>query len=802
MATTDQILSRLRRTLQSIFRIGNIQIKDNSGVAEIRDSSDSAYANFVAEDIQVEGQLTVSDDSVLSPLNLTERSSPPSSPSLNDMYLDDGTNTASGKPNFFRYNGSLWEELGDGGSIDVYDGTTTVSPTAQLTFDSDFFTVTDEGGNEASVTLGASPTDFKVQQWVTLDFDETTANGSLILSPPAYAIIDKVRIRIDGVASGGSPIISIGTSIDNEYYVEETDVDLLTNFIYESNDFIKLGISPYDINLYITPDSQTFSGSVMVLYYTDAGAVISQLATYTTQTSAPLSSYPSGNQDDDINLSYTYAGDSISIHGSGTTDVYWGNILGNTPDWGQTFTTTNGGLFTEFTFEVASAHGSVLSDCTWYLYADNGDNTPNQTTILSTGTHTIVASSVNTVSVPALQQIILEANTVYWIVLDSGDEPLNAWWDLIKSTIDEYASGVAYVTNGRTFDNWTSQSSDLEMDVTLDSINVNDSLSQSFLLLQTSTIEEVLLLLKKVGTPTDTMTLRIETNNSGNPSATLAHVNATTTLAESSLGTSYGLESFTFSTSFELSAGIYWLVLTTTRSSSSTNYISWGANTADPSYDDGEMLGYYSSAWNTLNADAIFYINGITTASWDTTNVTTIKHVYQGLSASVAKQVVAIGDFGVYPSLRRRPTRTGVILESGILTGQLVEVATSGEVQVVCAENINAGDQLRPFYDETLEDSNGYLGRVIKWDGTDTNDSIDEDFGVMVAINGGTLNETITAILTDKNDHNDMRVFKLGEARLVNDTYLATVEEAFAGETFELGVTELGVTSYLTYRQL
>lgn len=48
MAVTDHILPRLRRTLQSIFRIGSIQVKDNSGVAEVRDSSDSAYVDFKA----------------------------------------------------------------------------------------------------------------------------------------------------------------------------------------------------------------------------------------------------------------------------------------------------------------------------------------------------------------------------------------------------------------------------------------------------------------------------------------------------------------------------------------------------------------------------------------------------------------------------------------------------------------------------------------------------------------------------------------------------------------------------------
>lgn len=52
-----------------------------------------------------------------------------------------------------------WEEIGSGGggSIAVGDGSTTVDPTSTLTFDSDFFAVSDEGAGEARVTFIGSP---------------------------------------------------------------------------------------------------------------------------------------------------------------------------------------------------------------------------------------------------------------------------------------------------------------------------------------------------------------------------------------------------------------------------------------------------------------------------------------------------------------------------------------------------------------------------------------------------------------------------------------------------------------------
>lgn len=55
---------------------------------------------------------TIADDASNPPLNLTERSTAPSSPSSNDIYLDDGTNTDSGNPSLRRYTGAGWEDVG------------------------------------------------------------------------------------------------------------------------------------------------------------------------------------------------------------------------------------------------------------------------------------------------------------------------------------------------------------------------------------------------------------------------------------------------------------------------------------------------------------------------------------------------------------------------------------------------------------------------------------------------------------------------------------------------------------------
>ncbi|GAH00255.1 unnamed protein product, partial [marine sediment metagenome] len=65
--------------------------------------------------------LTINDDAALAPLNITERSAAPSGPTAEDIYLDDGTNTASTGPGWRRYTGAAWEDISAaaGGGSDI-----------------------------------------------------------------------------------------------------------------------------------------------------------------------------------------------------------------------------------------------------------------------------------------------------------------------------------------------------------------------------------------------------------------------------------------------------------------------------------------------------------------------------------------------------------------------------------------------------------------------------------------------------------------------------------------------------------
>ena len=135
-----------------------------------------------------------------------------------------------------------------------------------------------------------------------------------------------------------------------------------------------------------------------------------------------------------------------------------------------------------------------------------------------------------------------------------------------------------------------------------------DKLSQTFTLASETDIASVGLWLKKVGSPTGTATVRIETVSSGDPTGTLADAEASITFAESTLGTSYAEKLLTFTSEFTLPAGTYAIVLSTNRTASSINYIEWGADGSSPSYASGEMLSEQDSSWEAESKDAVFSI--------------------------------------------------------------------------------------------------------------------------------------------------------------------------------------------------
>lgn len=123
----------------------------------------------------------------------------------------------------------------------------------------------------------------------------------------------------------------------------------------------------------------------------------------------------------------------------------------------------------------------------------------------------------------------------------------------------------------------------------------------------TVTITDFNFRIKKFSSGQD-ITVRVETDNSGEPSGALIDANATATIAASGVSTSYGTHVATFAGTFSLTAGTtYWIVFSVA-STDGTNYMALGVNS---SYDEN----YITFERQTFDQDTLTWGNAVTNAT-------------------------------------------------------------------------------------------------------------------------------------------------------------------------------------------
>ena len=135
--------------------------------------------------------------------------------------------------------------------------------------------------------------------------------------------------------------------------------------------------------------------------------------------------------------------------------------------------------------------------------------------------------------------------------------------------------------------------------------------AQSFQLAVAAKVKAVQVYIKIAnGTPSD-LQCRIETNNAGVPSGTLANANLTKTLAVANVSGTYAFVTIEFDTasSAALAASTtFWIVLKTAAAANDLNY-NWGADASSPSYTSGNRAHSADggSSWTAdTNADFLF----------------------------------------------------------------------------------------------------------------------------------------------------------------------------------------------------
>lgn len=359
---------------------------------------------------------------------------------------------------------------------------------------------------------------------------------------------------------------------------------------------------------YLKRESLADTDTLTIEHHSDEDARVRQvLARVSLAIGSSVESYGSANQDWDVRLQASGAGATENSGAQSGTSAGIGDA-GGTEYWlAQSFTVT-GGRLSQITFTLGANTGTPAGDLVWGIY-DNVSGHPG--TALKSGTipnASVVPSAQNTVNID--NGPLLVGATTYWLVLHSSiNESTNNRWNWTSKNPGTYANGAlaASTNGGSTWDTATYAAWDTTFTVTT-SAEGKSKLAQSFQVSGATDVFSIKLWLKKSGSPTGNLTVKIQGDSAGAPNGTPITNGISDTVAASTLSTSYGWIEFTFATAPSLTGSTtYWMVLETSDSASASNYVLWGADGSSPGYASGSMSNYIAS-WTAESKDASFDI--------------------------------------------------------------------------------------------------------------------------------------------------------------------------------------------------
>lgn len=317
-----------------------------------------------------------------------------------------------------------------------------------------------------------------------------------------------------------------------------------------------------------------------------------------TTLAANLIAYSSANKDSDKSLWGVTAGASDLVDGTGSSTKKIGDAGANVRWQAQTWIPTVGGVIDQFIVSFGPNTGSPSGTVT---YTINADGTTAPGTQLCTGTFTPVASSDNTVTVS--NGAVLTPGTKYWIVLKpTSVQSAGVFWTVNGSASSDYANGSLF-TSSDSGASWASVNSDLR--ITLRTAVVERRWAASFTGI-TATELRFQVYMKKILSPTNTLTISIQPDSAGSPSGT-AITNGAKTYDPAMLGSAYGLTDFDFQDISVSSGTTYWLVIEMSGTVNGENYVQLGADASTPPGGNG-TLKLYKSSWTDGAANLIWNV--------------------------------------------------------------------------------------------------------------------------------------------------------------------------------------------------
>ena len=170
------------------------------------------------------------DRDIEAPVNLTARSTAPTSAVEHDIYLDDGTNTASGKPNWMRYNGASWEDL-SGNYLTAVTTDTTLTGVGTVADPLSFYKLP----NYTTVERDAIATPVAgMEIYNTTDNKPEFYNGTEWI---AMGIQKLIKVSDTSQAEGNNSITGFKNKVNIKRIKIETTATNWTLTLYEKDDY-------------------------------------------------------------------------------------------------------------------------------------------------------------------------------------------------------------------------------------------------------------------------------------------------------------------------------------------------------------------------------------------------------------------------------------------------------------------------------------------------------------------------------------------------------------------------------------
>lgn len=215
MPAGTEVLSRLGRTMQSIFRIGNINVKDDTGVVQLRNADDTVFADAAINKIRVQGTNATNAVVLTAPAAL----------GASVTFTLPGTDGASGQ-----------------------------------------FLQTDGAGTLSFADAQASAINIAIEA-----FTEATTSPLTVFTPPDNATIVAVYLELIAAAGSSAGVaLEVGVTGDPDAYMQADENDAAIAAIYKVHPLVEVGVAPDPVLLTLTPNAQTFTGEVYVEYATAA----------------------------------------------------------------------------------------------------------------------------------------------------------------------------------------------------------------------------------------------------------------------------------------------------------------------------------------------------------------------------------------------------------------------------------------------------------------------------------------------------------------------------------------------------